>query len=106
MENWADLRGRVTAAGPSTAEGREGWTTVTLDVHAADDVPGAHNLLREAAGGPLEIDVPPGHEGPRSVGAHVVVRASRKSPFVVIAHPDHIALAPPASPDDGEQPEP
>lgn len=85
VENWAELRGTVRAIRPRPGVPR--MSEVVLAVDEARDVEGYPNLLAEAPGQELAVNVDTESLGDVEPGARVRCRAQRADPRTVVADP-------------------
>lgn len=92
-ENWAILEGTVQAIRPSDAAGGD-FVDVDLAVERVEDDRGFPNLLREAENAVVALRMPRevARELSLSAGTRVRSRASKASPFVVVAARDGVTL--------------
>jgi hypothetical protein len=88
IENWADIRGRIRSL--SQLGDLPGLVTALIDVEGVTPVPGFANLLENASGDILRINIP--QAAVERFGLHqgqvVVCRARKGGPHTIFAHPD------------------
>jgi hypothetical protein len=89
IENWARICGGVI--GVRSSADRPNWLVVELVVDSIGDVEGYRNLLRSQLG-PTTLEVPAraARAARVRVGARLCCRAARRTPTLIIAHPDHV----------------
>jgi hypothetical protein len=73
IENLTRIRGTITSRRPHPS--LPGWDVVTVDVDAAEPVPGMRDLLASRAGSGFEVAVPRALLGSAGPGAQVSCRA-------------------------------
>lgn len=93
VENWAVLAGTLVSMRRGGAGGAvDGHVAWTVRVARVEDVDRFPNLLRDAAGTDVLVQVPSAaaDEAALAEGLQVAVRARRAGPQRVFAHPDGV----------------
>lgn len=95
VENWSVLIGTVVRASADAADGAvPGHLACAVHVAEVDEVEGFPNLMREALGRDVVVQVPQETAARAGVsdGQRVVVRVRRAGPTRVFAHPDAVEV--------------
>lgn len=88
IENWTDVEGKVKDTEPSDVS--DDFVKVRVEVNHAKPVKGYANLLEEAKGQTLTVEVPKAAAEKIQPGAKIACRVRRAGTTKIYAHPEQV----------------
>ena len=90
IENWADVRGKVTGISPAASGD---FVAAQVQLESVEPVAGYANLFHDQQGGTIELNIPRQKAQQLTAGASIACRIRRAGPNTAFAHPDHVEVA-------------